>query len=37
MELIEWIIQVLKEYEKGFKEGKCSYKTKFEDSIPTGV
>lgn len=33
----EWVVSILKEFDKGFKEGKCSYRTKYEDGIPVGV
>ena len=37
MQYTEQIISILANFEKGFKEGKCSFRTKIEEGIPTNV
>lgn len=37
MKFLEWIALLLHAFEKGFKEQRSSYRTKYEEGIPLGL
>jgi len=37
MKFLDWITGLIQVYEKGFKEQRFSYRTKYEEGIPLSV